>query len=68
MAKREQIEFIIRPDGTIEERVSGVAGPACEKLTGAVEGATGEIIAREHTAEFYKKQSARNRTRNSSKG
>ena len=53
MPERQEIEFIIKPDGTVEERVRGVNGPDCERLTAAIEQALGEVERREHTSEYY---------------
>lgn len=53
MAQQQQIEFTIRPDGTVEEKVTGVGGPACEDVTRSIEQALGEVRDREHTAEYY---------------
>jgi hypothetical protein len=53
MGGRQQIEFVIKPDGTVEERVTGVAGPDCEKVTAAIESALGEVGKREHTSDYY---------------
>lgn len=49
----QQIEFIIRPDGTVEEKVSGVQGPGCEAVTQAIERALGKVADRTRTADFY---------------
>jgi hypothetical protein len=53
MPERQEIEFIVKPDGTVEERVRGVSGPDCEKLTAAIEQALGEVERRERTTEYY---------------
>ena len=53
MAENQRIEFVIRPDGTVEEKVTGVSGPACDQITSAVEDALGEVTRRERTAEYY---------------
>lgn len=50
---RQQIEFVIRPDGSVEERVSGVAGPECVELTRGIEDALGQVTRREPTGEFF---------------
>ncbi|MBI5835134.1 MAG: DUF2997 domain-containing protein [Armatimonadetes bacterium] len=50
---QETIEFIIHPDGTIEERTLGLKGEACEQITAPIEGALGQVTAREATAERY---------------
>ena len=54
MPDRQQMEFIIRKDGTVEERVSGVSGASCESLTGDLEQALGDVVHREHTADYYR--------------
>ena len=37
MAQQETIKFTIRQDGTVTEKVMGVVGPNCEKLTERIE-------------------------------
>lgn len=51
MAK-ERLIFTIHPDGTVEERVEGVAGPRCEELTMPIEEELGEVVERTYTAEY----------------
>ena len=53
MPNKQQIEFVIKPDGSVEERVMGVSGPDCEKITEAIEDALGKVTDRERTSEFY---------------
>jgi hypothetical protein len=53
MSKRQQIEFIIKQDGTVEERVSGLSGPDCRKITEGIERALGDVTQQEPTSEFY---------------
>jgi hypothetical protein len=53
MAQKLQIEFVIKPDGTVEEHVTGISGPACEKITEVIERALGEVVKREQTADYY---------------
>lgn len=53
MPGKQEIEFVIRPDGTVEERVIGVDGPECLKITEDIEKALGIVAKREHTSEFY---------------
>lgn len=50
--RRERVEFTIRTDGIVEERVEGVPGPACELRTEPFEEKLGEITERVHTAEY----------------
>ncbi len=49
----QRIEFIIRPDGTVEERPQGFTGDACEEVTRRIEQNLGVITHREPTAERY---------------
>ena len=50
---QEEIEFIIRPDGTVEETTRGLKGQACERVTARLEQTLGEVFSREATAERY---------------
>jgi len=50
---KQQIEFVIKPDGTVVEQVSGVSGPDCEKITEAIEKALGEVAERERTGDYF---------------
>jgi hypothetical protein len=50
---KQQVELIIKPDGTVEESVSGVSGPDCELLTESFEKALGVVTKREKKAEYY---------------
>lgn len=50
---KQEIEFVIKPDGTVEERVTGVSGPDCEKVTEAIEKALGDVTKRERTSDYY---------------
>lgn len=49
----ETITFVIRPDGTVEERTAGIKGEACEQVTAGIEQALGAVTARQATAERY---------------
>jgi len=53
MPSKQEIEFVIKPDGTVEERVVGVNGPDCEKITASIEDALGVVAKRERTSDFY---------------
>lgn len=56
MPERQQMEIMIRADGTVEERVSGVSGAGCEALTEGIERSLGEVLHREHTGDYFKTQ------------
>lgn len=53
MPGRQQIEFVIKADGTVEEKVTGINGPDCEQVTEAIESALGEVARRERTGDYY---------------
>jgi len=53
MGGSQQIEFIIRPDGTVEEKITGVNGPECEDITRTIEDALGTVVNRERTSAYY---------------
>ena len=53
----QRVEYVIRPDGTVEERVEGVPGPKCEQITEPFEETLGEVVERVHTAEYVLKPS-----------
>ncbi|MEI8249706.1 MAG: DUF2997 domain-containing protein [Synechococcus sp. ELA057] len=56
MAQRT-IRYRIRPDGRVEELVEGVAGDACQTLTGRIEARLGSVTQRRSTAEAFAQQS-----------
>ena len=49
----QELEFIIYPDGRIEERVLGVKGADCQKLTEKINQELGEVYSTEATAEMF---------------
>ncbi len=53
MPGKQEIEFVIRPDGTVEERVVGVSGPECEQITSTIEDSLGSVTRRERTSDYY---------------
>jgi hypothetical protein len=55
MAQRS-IRFLIRPDGRVEERVEGVQGAACERLTESIEARLGTVQQRLSTSEAFQSQ------------
>ncbi len=53
----ETLEFIIYPDGRVEERVTGIIGSSCAEVTAAIEAKLGIVAHRELTSEnFAQKQ------------
>jgi hypothetical protein len=53
MGDIQEIEVVIKPDGTVEVKVRGVQGPACLAVTKEMERYLGGRVShREHTAEY----------------
>ncbi|NJK35320.1 MAG: DUF2997 domain-containing protein [Oscillatoriales cyanobacterium SM2_2_1] len=49
----ETLEFIIYPDGRVEERVSGILGAGCAEVTAEIEAQLGTVVACELTSEHF---------------
>ena len=49
----ETLEFIIHPDGRVEEKVTGIKGTSCEDVTRKIEEQLGCVIRQEKTSEFF---------------
>jgi hypothetical protein len=56
MPGKQQIEFIIKPDGSVEEHVTGMTGPDCVEQTASIEKALGDVVERDRTSDFYNNQ------------
>ena len=56
------IRFRIRQDGVVEEKVEGVYGDSCERLTKEIEKALGDLTRRIHTSDYYLKSPNKNVT------
>jgi hypothetical protein len=54
----QEIEFILHPDGRIEERVTGIQGKDCVVLTQALEEKLGVVKHAQPTQDFYQTQVA----------
>ena len=52
--KRQEITVTIGQDGQATVAVSGIAGPACQAATEALEQALGVVRSRERTPEYYR--------------
>ncbi|MBD2175870.1 DUF2997 domain-containing protein [Pseudanabaena sp. FACHB-1998] len=52
----ETLEFIIYPDGRVEERVTGIVGSSCAEVTAAIEAQLGIVAHRELTSENFAQQ------------
>eukprot|EP00741_Cyanophora_paradoxa_P012503 tig00020610_g12081.t1 len=55
--KIETLEFIIHPDGRVEEKVTGIVGRSCAEVTREIEEKLGNVVHTETTSEYYQEQS-----------
>ncbi|WGV25582.1 DUF2997 domain-containing protein [Halotia branconii] len=49
----ETLEFIIYPDGRVQEKVTGIIGASCAEVTAAIEAQLGQVLTHEPTSEFF---------------
>jgi succinyl-CoA synthetase alpha subunit len=49
----ETLEFIIYPDGRVQEKVTGIVGANCAEVTAAVEAQLGIVLHQETTSEYF---------------
>ncbi len=56
MAERHDLNIVITESGDVEIQVQGISGPKCLKTTKVIEEELGEILWRERTSEYYKKE------------
>lgn len=49
----ETLEFIIYPDGRVQEKVTGIVGSSCADVTAAIEAQLGQVVSQEHTSEYF---------------
>lgn len=49
----ETLEFIIYPDGRVQEKVTGIVGQSCAEVTAAIEAQLGQVLVQETTSEYY---------------
>ncbi|MBD2579023.1 DUF2997 domain-containing protein [Oscillatoria sp. FACHB-1406] len=52
----ETLEFIIYPDGRVQEKVTGIIGSSCAEVTAAIEAQLGRVVSNENTSEYYAKE------------
>jgi len=52
----ETLEFIIHPDGRVEEKVTGITGHSCMEVTKAIEEQLGCVLHTEKLADFFAQQ------------
>lgn len=49
----ETLEFVIFPDGRVQEKVTGIIGASCAEVTAAIEAQLGRVVHREATSEQF---------------
>lgn len=49
----ETLEFVIYPDGRVQEKVTGIVGASCAEVTAAIEAQLGQVLKQEHTSEYF---------------
>ncbi len=49
----ETLEFVIYPDGRVQEKVTGIVGSSCAEVTAAIEAQLGQVVSQEQTSEFF---------------
>ncbi len=49
----ETLEFIIYPDGRVQEKVTGIIGRSCQEVTAAIEAQLGRVVSTEKTSDYY---------------
>jgi hypothetical protein len=49
----EILEFIIYPDGRVQEKVTGITGSSCQEVTAAIEKQLGVVLSQEPTSEYF---------------
>jgi hypothetical protein len=49
----ETLEFIIYPDGRVQEKVTGIVGASCAEVTAKIEAQLGRVVTQTNTAEYF---------------
>ncbi|MBW4650950.1 MAG: DUF2997 domain-containing protein [Kastovskya adunca ATA6-11-RM4] len=49
----EALEFIIYPNGRVQEKVTGIIGSSCAEVTAAIEAQLGQVVSQENTSEYF---------------
>ena len=49
----ETLEFIIYPDGRVQETVTGIVGSSCAEVTAAIEEKLGQVTHAQQTSDFF---------------
>jgi hypothetical protein len=49
----ETLEFVIYPDGRVQEKVTGIVGASCAEVTAAIEAQLGQVLTHEPSSEYF---------------
>ena len=49
----ETLEFIIYPDGRVQEKVTGIRGDSCAEVTAAIEAQLGVVQQQQFTSDYF---------------
>lgn len=49
----ETLEFIIYPDGRVQETVTGVIGASCAEVTALIEAQLGQVTSMQTTSDYF---------------
>ncbi len=49
----ETLEFVIYPDGRVQETVTGIMGTSCAEVTAAIEAQLGQVLTQEVTSDYF---------------
>ncbi|MGD1872396.1 MAG: DUF2997 domain-containing protein [Mastigocoleus sp.] len=60
----ETLEFIIYPDGRVQEKVTGIVGSSCAEVTAAIEEQLGLVITHQPTSEYFANNTQHSHTAN----
>lgn len=52
----ETLEFVIYPDGRVQEKVTGIQGRSCAEVTQLIEQKLGRVIHQEKTSEYFEEK------------
>ena len=58
----ETLEFVIYPDGRVQELVTGIIGSSCAEVTAAIEAQLGQVLSQEQTSEYFAQQLSQSTT------
>ncbi len=62
----ETLEFVIFPDGRVQEKVTGIVGSSCAEVTAAIEAQLGHVLSYQATSEFFAQNVAVNSSQTAS--